>query len=777
MKSSLLAVCFLGACLLSPQSGPPLRVSRTLVLRSGPFEPDQFEAESEFLTTDPLAVPVITWTGGKKGDRLRMEWKSPSGTVLQSQTLDLSGPDGTFRGYDLPIADAPPSTMPGKWELQVFLNDSLTSSSAFTITRPPNTVVNLVSRTLLPFGALQVRYFFQLRAAGGSAPYRWSLVGNAPPGMNLSSSGEISGAPTRGGNYRVVVRAEDSAGNSVTRALGFGVQTPLPGRRVTAHLLTKSPSSPDACATPGGSTDFLTTDLSAWVAFSVEGAQPGDLGEVQWLNPAGEVEESVWFNHKPEYRRCYELNLPIAGAKASSMPGNWRVRLLWWRAEIMSIPFQISDATVAVLPGRHALVVGNGAFKNLPPIPSAAAETAAVAKALRQDGFDVIEAEDLSLAELRRVESDFTGRLRKGDVAVVYFTGYGFQRGNDNWLLATNFDPRDSAPLANAYSVVRLREALDAKGVRLAIVALDAAHELPALASRAQAPGLARMAADSHIVYVYAVPPGRTETRPQDASPGAFAQAFVRAIRTESMGVQDLLLRELPNDAATLAPGRPAPSTLLETSEEFVFRTPAVNRPVEFAPEAAARELSGEWEFGRAAGTEPRYLPGPRCKFSFTANRGKFGNVIEGSRCSEIFWRLEGQRLYVLDGSGLVTTAFSQTADGYWTGGHLELIGIVHYLKRPREHKEIPIDAKTLDSYAGRYQLAPEFIIAVTKEGDHLFVQATGQQKFAVFPEINRDFFCKAVDAQFTFEIDRQGRTAALVLHQNGKDQRAKRIE
>jgi len=36
--------------------------------------------------------------------------------------------------------------------------------------------------------------------------------------------------------------------------------------------------------------------------------------------------------------------MPIAGAKSASMRGAWRVRLLWRDGEILSIPFQISDA-------------------------------------------------------------------------------------------------------------------------------------------------------------------------------------------------------------------------------------------------------------------------------------------------------------------------------------------------------------------------------------------------------------------------------------------------
>lgn len=93
----------------------------------------------------------------------------------------------------------------------------------------------------------------------------------------------------------------------------------------------------------------------------------------------------------------------------------------------------------------------------------------------------------------------------------------------------------------------------------------------------------------------------------------------------------------------------------------------------------------------------------------------------------------------------------------------------------PKERKEVAIDPKILDNYAGAYELAPNFILTVTREGDHLFTQATGQEKIEVFPESERDFFLKVVDAQITFETDSQGHATGLVLHQGG-DHKARRI-
>ena len=95
----------------------------------------------------------------------------------------------------------------------------------------------------------------------------------------------------------------------------------------------------------------------------------------------------------------------------------------------------------------------------------------------------------------------------------------------------------------------------------------------------------------------------------------------------------------------------------------------------------------------------------------------------------------------------------------------------------PKQRKEITLDPKVLDGYVGRYELAPTFIITVTREGQHLMIQPTSQPKIEAFAESPREFFLKAVDAQITFKTDESGRATELVLHQNGANRTARRIE
>jgi D-alanyl-D-alanine carboxypeptidase len=95
----------------------------------------------------------------------------------------------------------------------------------------------------------------------------------------------------------------------------------------------------------------------------------------------------------------------------------------------------------------------------------------------------------------------------------------------------------------------------------------------------------------------------------------------------------------------------------------------------------------------------------------------------------------------------------------------------------PVEHKIATVDPAIYDAYVGRYAIAPAFILTVTREGNRLMMQATGQQKIQVFPESDTQFFLSVVDAQITFVKDASGKVVALVLHQNGRDQRAQRVE
>jgi serine-type D-Ala-D-Ala carboxypeptidase/endopeptidase len=92
-----------------------------------------------------------------------------------------------------------------------------------------------------------------------------------------------------------------------------------------------------------------------------------------------------------------------------------------------------------------------------------------------------------------------------------------------------------------------------------------------------------------------------------------------------------------------------------------------------------------------------------------------------------------------------------------------------------KEHVLTKIDPALYDVYAGEYRFPTGQTLTVRHEGERFTVQMTKQQPIEIFPESDADFFCKVVDAQLTFVRTEKGEATAVILHQNGFDQRAER--
>jgi D-alanyl-D-alanine carboxypeptidase len=85
------------------------------------------------------------------------------------------------------------------------------------------------------------------------------------------------------------------------------------------------------------------------------------------------------------------------------------------------------------------------------------------------------------------------------------------------------------------------------------------------------------------------------------------------------------------------------------------------------------------------------------------------------------------------------------------------------------------VDPGIYDAYVGDYELGPNFILTVTRDGDRLMTQATGQQKIEVFPLSDTEFFPKVIEARITFVKGPDGKVTQLILKQNGREITARR--
>jgi CubicO group peptidase (beta-lactamase class C family) len=94
---------------------------------------------------------------------------------------------------------------------------------------------------------------------------------------------------------------------------------------------------------------------------------------------------------------------------------------------------------------------------------------------------------------------------------------------------------------------------------------------------------------------------------------------------------------------------------------------------------------------------------------------------------------------------------------------------------------EISIDGALLDGYVGRYQVTPNLIFEITRDGERLFAQGLAGEmvlpKFELFAEGEKKFFAKVADHQITFETGSEGQATSLVLRRGGRDLTAPRLQ
>ncbi len=91
--------------------------------------------------------------------------------------------------------------------------------------------------------------------------------------------------------------------------------------------------------------------------------------------------------------------------------------------------------------------------------------------------------------------------------------------------------------------------------------------------------------------------------------------------------------------------------------------------------------------------------------------------------------------------------------------------------------KEITVDAAILESYVGKYELAPSFILTVTKEGKQMKAQATGQPAFDIFPSSDTEFYLTAVEARLVFKVNEKGEAERVILLQGGQEIEGEKVE
>ena len=141
---------------------------------------------------------------------------------------------------------------------------------------------------------------------------------------------------------------------------------------------------------------------------------------------------------------------------------------------------------------RVALVIGNGAYTGVTPLPNPRNDATALSATLSGIGFDVDVVIDGDLATLRAALDDFTERAEAAEIALVFYAGHGLQLDGTNYLLPTDIALTSRSDLpGGALTMDEMFDAFAEAAPETAILILDACRDNPFAAAIGAGQGLA----------------------------------------------------------------------------------------------------------------------------------------------------------------------------------------------------------------------------------------------------------------------------------------------
>jgi hypothetical protein len=101
---------------------------------------------------------------------------------------------------------------------------------------------------------------------------------------------------------------------------------------------------------------------------------------------------------------------------------------------LMSITL-LSLLPPAALAARHALLIGNDTYQEVPALRNARADAEAMATALQKAGYTVTVMKDRNLKEMKDDVRNFKAHIKGGDEVIFFYSGHGVQIEAMNYLL------------------------------------------------------------------------------------------------------------------------------------------------------------------------------------------------------------------------------------------------------------------------------------------------------------------------------------------------------
>ncbi|WP_292345116.1 caspase family protein [Mesorhizobium sp.] len=128
---------------------------------------------------------------------------------------------------------------------------------------------------------------------------------------------------------------------------------------------------------------------------------------------------------------------------------------------------------------RVAFVIGNSEYREIPALKNPDKDAQDVANTFRLAGFDVFVAKDLTKLQFEEQFRNYLAAADGADLAVVYYSGHGFQIGGENFLIPVDASLKAAADIeVQAIKLDDVLQQLRSKS-KIQVIILDACRNNP----------------------------------------------------------------------------------------------------------------------------------------------------------------------------------------------------------------------------------------------------------------------------------------------------------
>ncbi len=246
---------------------------------------------------------------------------------------------------------------------------------------------------------------------------------------------------------------------------------------------------------------------------------------------------------------------------------------------------------------KVALVVGNGAYTDIPPLQNAPNDARLIAERLTAIGFEVTLAIDLDRRQFVRTLSGFRKALDGATTGLFFYAGHGVQADGSNYLIPTDatLDAVEFLSL-EAIDLDQVTETLN-ETTKTALIFLDACRNNPfengdTRSATSATRGLARVSAESNTLISFAAAPGNVALDRVDGvsnTNSPFTTALSRHLGTPGDTISRTMIK-VRRDVLDMTEGKQVPWEHSSLVDEVTLR--------QGAPEDGAQTNQDEddWE-------------------------------------------------------------------------------------------------------------------------------------------------------------------------------------